>query len=576
MNISELTCVIARFNEQEGVCFSALASDASTYVATFGGVIESKWSIRIAFSPHFPARLPDVFVDTPPKETLHIDKDGKLCLFNQSSLLLDTANPVGIISDCVQQAVKILSLQPRTQEYQVELQREFLSYWQKDAAMHIYFALNTDDMQFAEVPILRVEKGYYILSQSIQESKRLLCDVLQIEHSGDVFEEKALVIRLQENANPPSPFEPITWQLFSRYLKGNVAANLRKRLDKYLRRQVKSRQPHQALIIAILPTNDSAIVFGLVTFFRSLQAYQFSVPAASHGVRITRIDYEHMTRRGGSESSLRDKHILLLGCGSVGGFLANNLCQIGITKLDLLDCDDLSLDNVHRHFLGIDAIKRKGTQNKADLMRGVLMGKYAYVEIDALNYTQRDVASVFFSSNRWHEYDLIISALGEPTLNLEINRRLRNAGMGTSFIACFNEPYGVGGHVIISNLRNDSCMQCLYSVSNGGELAFRGSFVSPGQSFERNLSGCAGAFVPYSSLDSQQTALLASRAVVDILIGQLSHNCLMSWKGNDSALKAFGFRTSERYSTESKEIIVNDIKSGSCLVCISDETRGAR
>lgn len=69
----------------------------------------------------------------------------------------------------------------------------------------------------------------------------------------------------------------------------------------------------------------------------------------------------------------------------------------------------------------------------------------------------------------------------------------------------------------------------------------------PDQSFKKNISGCSSAFVPYSSLDSQQTAILATRKIVEILTMKLSENGVYSWLGDCASLQANNFQVSQRY-----------------------------
>ena len=181
-------------------------------------------------------------------------------------------------------------------------------------------------------------------------------------------------------------------------------------------------------------------------------------------VNVIRRDYDFLLSRCGASPSLKDKRVLLLGCGSVGSFLANNLCQMGITQLDILDKDTFSADNVYRHFMGFEAVKQKATLYKSDLLRNILSEKYAYLDIDSLNYIDRTVESAILENpNRLFQYDLIISALGEPTLNLAINDLLMTHQISVPFIVCFNEPYGIGGHVITTNISNESCLRCFYT-----------------------------------------------------------------------------------------------------------------
>jgi len=568
--VTQLATIIETLNANEDVCFCKVEIFSSRYISVYEGTIGSKWVIKIAFPPYFPVQLPDIYVNSAPVGTLHIGSDGKLCLFNKSSILLDTANPVGIVSECISTALDILSLCPGTQEYLSELKKEFSAYWDNNCKICIYCSLEMDEIEFAEIPILKVSNVLYVISHSIIESKRLLHDVLRISNTDADAEGKALVVRLRDDADLLSPFKKLSWQAFTNYLKRNVTKSASKKLSAYICRQHKNQNKRREIIVAIFPNGDNALIFGFATDFQLLSKPMISIPNASYQAAIKRIDYDYMTKRSGAESRLQNKHVLLLGCGSVGGFIANNLCQLGITKLDLVDDDILLLDNVHRHFLGADAARSKGSRNKADLLGNTLSNKYIHVEIDTLSYVDRDVASIFFSSNRWNNYDLIISALGEPTINLEINRRLRDAESNTPFITCFNEPYGIGGHVIALNLSHsqDSCLQCLYTLGDDDGMGFRGSFVESGQSFEMSLSGCAGTFVPYSSLDSQQTALHVARTAIKVLMGQISYNCLISWKGDATTLVDLGFRTSNRFQTlESDVTVVDNLKNENCYVC---------
>lgn len=263
---------------------------------------------------------------------------------------------------------------------------------------------------------------------------------------------------------------------------------------------------------------------------------------------IQMIDYEYMTLKTGTPSILKDKSVLLLGCGSVGGYVAANLCQSGVRYIDILDDDILSVENVHRHILGFyDATREK---HKADLMRNYLEGHYPFVEIDPMNYVNRDVRELLKTPERLRNYDLIVSALGEPTINLEINKLLIEQKISVPFVVCFNEPYGIGGHAIAVNVTQGGCLRCLYSDILSGELiSFRTSFVKEGQSFSKTISGCAGTYVEYSSLDTQQTALLTSRLCISVLKGETDTSTLLSWYGNSITLESNGFIVSDYYKT---------------------------
>ena len=53
--------------------------------------------------------------------------------------------------------------------------------------------------------------------------------------------------------------------------------------------------------------------------------------------------------------------------------------------------------------------------------------------------------------------------------------------------------------------------------------------------------------MPYSCLDSQQTAIMASRLAIKILKKQVEQNEINSWVGDDTTLRDAGFVTSDFY-----------------------------
>lgn len=71
------------------------------------------------------------------------------------------------------------------------------------------------------------------------------------------------------------------------------------------------------------------------------------------------------------------------------------------------------------------------------------------------------------------------------------------------------------------------------------------------QNFKKSLSGCSGTFVPYSTLDSQQTAIYAARKAVAVLNGTLTHNDFYTWRGDATLLESQGFHVSAYFGAGS-------------------------
>ncbi|WKY46642.1 ThiF family adenylyltransferase [Eubacteriaceae bacterium ES3] len=572
MTNEDIVGIIDYLNIHRDVCFKQIENCNKKYIAEYSGniLLENcdKIEMIISFSTDFPLTLPDIFVADNNKFRAHVGTEGKICLFDSSAILIKQAMADQLVLDCFDQAVKILNIQPGSKTYNNEVCREFDSYWLSIRNKMAYSCLDTKDIKYAEIPIV-ISHGTSIIGNTKDEAEVILRNNFGLAPDKNDFERTCLVIKIRAGSSMIPLAKQFKWSVVRRYIVENTSSSVRRQFKKFLDKKVKH---YMRYIILAYPAEEGDILFGFRIEFNNSRYLKIGCNQMCRveNVFVERIDFEYLTMRGGAMSELKEKRVLLLGCGSIGGFIANNLCQAGIMNIDILDNDLFQPENVHRHWLGFDAISPKKYGYKADLVKEKLEAMYPYADIDPLNYTDRSAQKFISDEKRLGQYDLIISALGEPTINLEINRILNDNNIETPFVCCFNEPYGVGGHVISINIDKKSCLQCLYTdVISSDLVQFRGSFVAPEQNFKKNLSGCSGAFVPYSCLDSQQTALLAARQSIGILNGTYTNNSVSSWIGESEELLGQGFYLSEWYlaNINNRNITIEAITNQNCSIC---------
>jgi len=561
--------LIYEFNHSRSVSFIKSESHKEQYLEEYTGVVDlvngEKLSISIAFSDHFPLKLPDIYINAQKNSRVHVGIDGKICLFDTSAILINKNLPCQIIIDCFDQALSILNLLPGTEGYNYEVCREFVSYWLINSSKKLHSILNLEDIRYGEYPIV-IRDNVGVVASTKNEAEVILHNSFGLINTKNTFDQKCLVVRIRDGSKIISLKKTFKWSTVRKYILGNSTSSISKEFKKFLKFKVTSAV---RFLLLIFPALEGDMLFGFRLEFHNsrLSTIEKSINCKVENVYCERIDYKYMTLRGGATPSLKNKNILLLGCGSVGGYIASNICQAGITSLDILDDGYFKPENVYRHLLGFDRIQPDKLGYKADLVKEYLEKKYPHVDIDSMSFVDRSAETLLADTKRLNQYDLIISALGEPTVNLEISRVLVENGIKVPLICCFNEPYGIGGHVIVTNIDNSSCLQCLYTdlISND-IVSFRGSFAVSGQLFKRNLSGCSGSFVPYSCLDSQQTALYATRKAIEILTRELNKNILFSWLGKADDFLAQGYLLSEAY-LKHKYNSTNQIDSFTNLNC---------
>lgn len=568
MKTEQLEQFICKLNYDRQVSFEILPDQ----LAVFQGTVvlpNEDLVLKIDFSNFFPLEFPVISIENALRFYPHVDKSGKICLFDDSSLLIQSDMPYQMLIDAFDRAIDILCIASESNEYKTEVAREFNAYWAEVSKMILYTNLSSCiGKEYQNLSVVRAGNKS-LVSDNIIDSECLLKNSFGVSLDKKTNID-CLLIRLRSFCIPPIQ-KTYTWKWLRNFLLKNITGSQKKAFSVFLAK--KKKVLNQFLLISI-PSENRDIIVSFHIYCRNSQYKKVEkmINCTVTPVTIRPIDYDFLLKRSGANKNLAEKSILLLGCGSVGSYVAGNLCQSGFCKLDILDQDILNVENVYRHLLGFDvATKRK---YKADLVKEYLENQYPFIEIDSLNFEDRSVENFIQDVPRLKNYDLIISALGEPTINLEINRILYNENINVPFIVCFNEPYGIGGHAIAVNVSSGGCLRCMYTdlISNDF-VPFRASLVATNQSFKKSLSGCAGSFVEYSALDSQQTALLTVRLSLEVLTDQCRESTLVSWIGSADNLINHGFMVSEYYEYISSQSYCSIIKkkipiNERCPICM--------
>jgi len=559
--------LIRTINDNRNVCFEKITGQQESYQADISMSDNTEICLQIVFPEQFPLIFPTFKIVNPQRFYAHVDSEGVICLLDDTAILKKTELPELIAIDCFDKAMEILNILPGSEEYKREIAREFNAYWAQLSSECIYTNIECYSNN-AYMELQAIEAGKYrIVSNDLNSSECLLQNNFHCK--ADKYESvSCIAIRLRSFEVPPLK-KVYKWKELRQFILGTITSSQKGKFKSFLNRKMKVINRYLILIIPF-SEGDIQMAFHLYCKNGNYSKVEKMVSCEVKPVSIVRIDYKFMVERGGSSNKLSNKKILVLGCGSIGGYIINNLCQSGINQVDILDDDIFTFENIHRHLLGFDEARLH--KNKADIMKEWLESQYPYVDIDSLNFKDRSAEKFLMDANRLRGYDLIVSALGEPTINLEIDRILHAKSISIPFVSCFNEPYGIGGHAICSNITQNSCLRCLYTDLISNELVpFRASLVKGGQNFKRNISGCTGAFVPYNALDTQQTALISTKLVLDILCEKISENKIISWLGSSEELVKNGFETAPYFKTnsENEKYIVEKEQFGNrnCLVC---------
>jgi ThiF family len=187
--------------------------------------------------------------------------------------------------------------------------------------------------------------------------------------------------------------------------------------------------------------------------------------------------------------------------------VVDTLAAAGVGKLTVVDPDEYSEDNVFRHILAplyIDMDKPMGL--KLSLER-----RYPGLVITPVCETAQE----WLQTADLSKYDGIVLAFGAPSLDRSFSRSLKGRRFDMPVVFTWLEALDLGGHSVLMWTKGEGCLNCAYRDDEGHpSLASRTAFLEPNQPVTRNLTGCAGAFVPYGALQSRRTGLMAAEHIL--------------------------------------------------------------
>jgi hypothetical protein len=207
-----------------------------------------------------------------------------------------------------------------------------------------------------------------------------------------------------------------------------------------------------------------------------------------------------------SNVGLAGKRVLLLGCGAIGGHLADLLAKSGAGflggRLMLSDPDWLSVGNIGRHVLGFGDLERKKTKAVLEQM------EERYPRIDVVEVSDQQIIPAGMKG-----VDLVIDATGNQGLSFYLNELKVSGECPAPIVFAWVAGAGCGAQAYLFAAEKDACLNCLdYGVAGGNSSVMR-------QGYELTLKNAAGScgdwLVPFSA----SAAIHAAALAVDLAVG---------------------------------------------------------
>jgi adenylyltransferase/sulfurtransferase len=116
----------------------------------------------------------------------------------------------------------------------------------------------------------------------------------------------------------------------------------------------------------------------------------------------------------GTQKSLQDKHIAIIGCGGLGCSIAYALGTSGIGEITLVDFDEVGIHNIHRQ---IAFTLKDENKKKCEVLKDVILSKNKFVKVNTIDgsfddFVKKDIQNI----------DLILDATDNLPVRADIDK----------------------------------------------------------------------------------------------------------------------------------------------------------
>jgi hypothetical protein len=252
-------------------------------------------------------------------------------------------------------------------------------------------------------------------------------------------------------------------------------------------------------------------------------------------VIVQRADEVRLATRTAGAVEEKKRSFGVIGCGSVGGFVADTIRHVHPSRIRLVDPQHLEVHNVPRHYCDLTAVG----ENKARAVRAALRRFDPHLDV---RIDDRDVLEILrVEPDALTPADYTFVAVASMPVERRLNVLSRQLALGT-VAYLWIEPHAVAGHAVVVPPSARGCFECLLDP----DLSIAVRVLQHPEQFERADAGCRGSFLPYSGLDAQAFARTITRGVLEY--GDTDIGSVVTWIGDIDRARREGWAIHDDWS----------------------------
>lgn len=437
-----------------------------------------------------------------------------ICLFEEGLLIEYIHSFEEKISLCIERLISLVKMTHF--EIVKEYHKEFLVYWNAQCITSGQYG------QYKYSLFLDDDSEVHWLQQQIFNDKNI-----RITKADRVFNDTkakqtvqtapALFLPIIDSRELLPPLKSSKWgaDQINDIIQG-VKFN---RISEEAYNEIKNLEFHKKEILLVFKLNNYC--FGCMIKFSNsqkislLDKFKSQIESVTP-LKINRCDHAYLNAQIGNKTS--DKKIAIIGAGSLGSYVANELIYAGYKNILIIDHDRFQYDNTFRHrvpWYANNLCKSFCVATTLNNIHPEINAQYIDVFLNEENYKK-----LLLDNN----VELVIFTVGSSDIQLQINKIFTRDSVKIPVYYAWLEHDGKTSHVAIVNRTEEGCFECLYT-NKSGDLGENVVNKADKTTIMHIRNGCGGTRVPYGN----KTLLTASTLVLMAIEDNKDGNWLYSY-----------------------------------------------
>jgi len=457
--------------------------------------------IVVGLPPRFPCVLPEIMLPHSIRDKRIIPHvtpdDGYICYAAESSFI-DPHQPEAMLRDALRLAEAVLEMQYRPEEVEREVLRELMPYWRFTPEFYLTFlapALCPDVFVMPSSgktqapdrknPQTFKDIGLILTCTPDKAIELILSPEKWIATNPDLPSRIDSLLQLAGPGGMPVKKSTVLFLISVQLPEGHVLLPARIHNVHWPKNRGDSKAPLQTIVDAL-------------------------ATAELERGAIVDLSTERLMRRTKGELSIEllSKRVAIVGCGSIGGFVADNLARSGVRNFFLMDRENLGVENIPRHCADLREVGHPKVAAVERRIRSILPDAVVVTkDLDFYTEEGRQELKDFGA-------DLIIFATGNTTLEIMADS-LRYEGLLPDLCFTWVESRLAAAHMAFCPSGPCPGFADLIDLTTGNYAYHE---LKDGGNDLQHESGCQTAFAPYSGLDLIIATGIISRQIVKWLM----------------------------------------------------------